>query len=73
MRFARDDPETQPTMDEQIALARKAAQKLGIPQLLSKPLYRIGLNLSHRRGLGLRGMGLGGASVDPQSAPHRGP
>ena len=31
MRFARDDPETPPTMDEQIAIARKAAQKLGIP------------------------------------------
>jgi hypothetical protein len=29
VRFARDDPETPPTMDEQIALARKAALKLG--------------------------------------------
>ena len=31
VRFARDDPETPPTMDEQIALARKAADKLGVP------------------------------------------
>ena len=42
MRFARDDPETPPTMDEQIALARKAAEKLGIPNCESKPLYRVG-------------------------------
>ena len=44
VRFARDDPETPPTMDEQIALARKAAEKLGIPNSQSKPLYRIGRN-----------------------------
>jgi len=31
-------------MDEQIALARKAALKLGIPNSQSKPLYRIGRN-----------------------------
>ena len=42
VRFARDDPDTSPTMDEQIALARKAAQKLGIPNAESKPLYRGG-------------------------------
>jgi hypothetical protein len=36
VRFARDDPETPPTMDEQIALARKAAQKLGVPNAESK-------------------------------------
>ena len=29
VRFARADPETPPTMDEQIALARKAARRLG--------------------------------------------
>ena len=44
VRFARDDPETPPTMDEQIALERKAAQKLGIPNCESKPLYRVGRN-----------------------------
>jgi len=44
VRFARDDPETPPTMDEQIALARKAAQKLGVPNCESKPLYRVGRN-----------------------------
>ena len=48
VRFARDDPETPPTMDEQIALARKAAMKLGIPNAESKPLYRLGRN-SHTR------------------------
>jgi hypothetical protein len=44
VRFACDDPETPTTMDEQIALARKAALKLGIPNAESKPLYRIGRN-----------------------------
>ena len=44
VRFARDDPETPPTMDEQIALARKAADKLGVPNAESKPMYRIGRN-----------------------------
>jgi len=42
VRFARYDPETPPTMDEQIAPARKAAQKLGVPNAESKPLYRVG-------------------------------
>jgi hypothetical protein len=42
--FARDDPETPPAMDEQISLARTAAQKLGVPNCESKPLYRIGRN-----------------------------
>jgi len=32
VRFARDDPETPPTMDEQITLARKAAQKARRPE-----------------------------------------
>ena len=41
VRFARDDPETPPTMDEQVALARK---KLGIPNSQSKPQYRVGRN-----------------------------
>ena len=54
VRFARNDPETPSTMDEQIAPARKAARKLGIPDAESKPLYRIGRKLPHRRGLGLR-------------------
>jgi hypothetical protein len=31
-------------MDEQIALARVAARKLGIPNSESKPLYRVGRN-----------------------------
>jgi hypothetical protein len=44
VRFARDDPETPPTMDEQIALARKAARELGIPNVESKPQYRVGRN-----------------------------
>ena len=44
VRFAKSDPETPPTMDEQIALARKAAQKLGVPNSQSKPLHRIGRN-----------------------------
>ena len=62
VRFARDDPETPQTMDEQVALAHKAAQKLGVPNCESKPLYRS--ELSHRRGLGLRRVDLGGASVN---------
>ena len=37
VRFARTDPETPPTMDEQIDLARDAARKLGIPNCESKP------------------------------------
>ena len=44
VRFARDDPETPPTMDEQIALARKTAQKLGVPNAESTPRYRVGRN-----------------------------
>ena len=32
VRFARDDPETPPTMDEQIALARKARPEAGRPE-----------------------------------------
>ena len=44
VRFAKGDPETPPTMDEQIALARVAARKLGIPNSESKPLYRFGSN-----------------------------
>jgi hypothetical protein len=44
VRFAKGDPETPPTMDEQIALARVAARKLGIPNSESKPLYRVGRN-----------------------------
>ncbi len=35
VRFARDDPETPGTMDEQIALARVAARRLGIPNFES--------------------------------------
>jgi hypothetical protein len=44
VRFARDDPETPPTMEEQIALARRAARRLGIPNAESKPIYRVGRN-----------------------------
>ena len=50
VRFARADPETPPTMDEQIALARKAALKLGVPNAESKPLYRVGRNSHTREG-----------------------
>ena len=64
VRFARDDPETPPTMDEQIALARKAAQKLGIPNCREQAAVPGGSELPHRRGLGLRRVDLGGASVD---------
>ena len=31
-------------MDEQIAIARAAARKLGVPNAESKPLYRVGRN-----------------------------
>lgn len=44
VRFARDDPETPSTRDAQIALARQAATKLGIPNAESKPRYRVGQN-----------------------------
>jgi integrase len=44
VRFARDDPETPPTRDEQLALARQAARKLGIPNAESQPTYRVGRN-----------------------------
>jgi hypothetical protein len=30
LRFAKNDPETLPTMEEQLALAREAARKLGV-------------------------------------------
>jgi hypothetical protein len=33
-----------PTMEEQIALARVAARKLGVPNAESEPLYRVGKN-----------------------------
>jgi hypothetical protein len=44
VRFFKNDPETPPTMEEQIAIAREAARKLGVPNAESKPLYRIGRN-----------------------------
>ena len=45
------DPETPPTKDEQIAIAREAARKLSVPNVESTPLYRVGRS-AHRRGLG---------------------
>ena len=51
-------------MDERIAFARKVAQKIGIPNAESKPRYRVGKNSHHRRGLGLRRVDLGRASID---------
>ena len=33
-----------PTMEEQVALARLAARKLGVPNAESAPLYRVGKN-----------------------------
>ena len=44
VRFAKSDPETPPTMEEQIDLARVAARKLGVPNAESAPLYRVGRN-----------------------------
>jgi hypothetical protein len=44
VRFAKSDPETPPTMDEQIAVARGAARKLGVPNAESTPPYRVGRN-----------------------------
>lgn len=44
VRFAKSDPETPPTMEEQIELARVAARKLGVPNAESAPLYRVGKN-----------------------------
>jgi len=44
VRFPKSDPETPPTMEEQIALARVAARKLGVPNAQSAPLYRVGKN-----------------------------
>lgn len=44
VRFAKGDPETPPTMDEQIAAARDAARKLGVPNAESAPNYRVGRN-----------------------------
>ena len=44
VRFSKNDTETPPTMDEQIAIAREAARKLGVPNAESKPRYRIGRN-----------------------------
>ncbi len=63
VRFARDDPETPPTMDEQIALARKAAQKLGDPERREQAAIPGRQELAHRRGMGLRRVDLGGTSV----------
>ena len=51
VRFARNDPETPSTMDEQIALARKAAQKLGVPKPKASR-YTGRQELPHRRGMG---------------------
>ena len=39
VRFAKSDPETPPTMEEQIALAGEAARKL-VPNAERAPLYR---------------------------------
>ena len=46
VRFAKSDPETPPTMEEQIALARAAARRLGVPNAESAPRYRVG-RISH--------------------------
>ena len=46
VRFAKSDHETPPTMEEQIALARVAAGKLGVPNAENAPLYRVG-KISH--------------------------
>ena len=44
VRFAKADPETPPTKDEQVAVARESARELGIPNAESKPLCRVGRN-----------------------------
>jgi hypothetical protein len=44
VRFARGEPETPPTLDGQIALAREAARKLGVPNAESPPRYMVGRN-----------------------------
>ena len=44
VRFAKGHPETPPTVDEQIALARVAARELGVPNAESPPRYRVGRN-----------------------------
>ncbi|HYJ60424.1 MAG TPA: hypothetical protein VE032_03040 [Actinomycetota bacterium] len=44
VRFVRGEPETPPTKDEPIAIAREAARKLGVPNAESEPLYRVGRN-----------------------------
>jgi hypothetical protein len=64
VRFARDDPETPLTMNEQIALARKAAQKLGVPNCESQPLYRVVETPTPARP-GLTSSGLGRERLSP--------
>jgi hypothetical protein len=44
VRFAKDDPETPATVEEQVALARESARKLGVPNAESQPIYRVGRN-----------------------------
>jgi len=52
-------------MDEQIALARQAARKLGIPNSESKPLYRVGrTRTSARSGPTWSGLGRGCGKAD---------
>jgi hypothetical protein len=63
VRFARDDPETPPTMHEQVTLARQAARKLGIPNAESTPLYRVGRNSNTGESWGSRGVEVGGAAA----------
>ena len=41
VRFAKGDPETPATVEEQIALTRVAARKLDVPNAESEPLYRL--------------------------------
>ena len=42
--FVKSDPETPQTTQEQIALAREAARKLGVPNADSAPRHRVGRN-----------------------------
>ena len=63
VRFAKSDPETPPTTEEQIALARQAARNLGGPQRRERAALSDRQELTYRRGVGLRGVDLGGASV----------
>jgi hypothetical protein len=70
VRFVKNDPETPPTMEEQIAIAREAARKLGVPtRKASRCTGSAGTRTLARRGPTWSGPGRGLGRSDDAWGP----